>query len=544
VALVVSSAMAVSWPPEGDEGCPLPPPHSQWYQTRSEHFTVLGDGSGKLVTSACMRLEHVLAAIEAVTPMRLNAGAPLPVLVIGSKKSFDPIRAAITPGPGLSFSSLYFAHGLERFIVANAGVEVALETSLAHELAHALVRGTIPRPPYWLDEGLAELYETIEVHGSTVKIGIAVQEHVCRLKKKAWWPFEELLALHGDEWWNEVSDRRGPPVSESWALVHYLLLGNPQRTGQLTRYLAALQQGAASGPAFRAAFDVTPAGLQSEVSGYVRRTSHPYMTYELAGSEVTGPGAPVEVPRAVALAAVGRFLAYAENPPYATAECYLAEAVRLDPTQPSAWALLGMIAERTGRGDVGAETFSKAEREGMLDTEANTLIAQHLLGELSGVNSGEGAIEPETVAHARTLLRTAIDADPRDMRALYSFGTSFLLDDADASQGLSALEQVVQAFPRDTAVLRDYALLCAKAGLHERAAAVIAQRLDPIDAALASAARERVVALEAAKAERLLRDGKAADAAALLRNALVLTTDETTRKRLTERAAEAEGKLP
>jgi len=400
VALVVAGGTAAGLA-ASENGCRLPPPHEKWLQVTSEHFTVMGNTPGKVATSACLRLERTLAALTMVTPMRLDAGVPLTVLIFGTSKSFDPIRAAITPGLGLPSSSFYLARDPERYIVVDAGVAVALETSLAHEVAHALVRTTIPRPPYWLDEGLAEFYETIEIRGSTLKIGIPIQEHVYNLRKKTWWPFEELLALPGDTPWNEVPARRGPPVSESWALVHYLLLGNPQRTGQLTRYLAALQDGVAVGPAFSAAFAATPSVLQEEVLSYVKRSSHPFATYKSAGLGISGISTPVEVPRAEVLAEIGLFLALAENPLHGTTQCYLAEVMRLDATE----------------------------------------------------------------------------------------------------------------------------------------------RLGPPDPDLDGGTQESVVAREAALAERLLRAGRAADAVALLRNAVTLTSDEVTRKHLMERASEVEAPL-
>lgn len=92
--------------------------------------------------------------------------------------------------------------------------------------------------------------------------------------------------------------------------------------------------------------------------------------------------------------------------------------------------------------------------------------------------------------------------------------------------------------------LRDYAALSAKAGLHDRAAAIIAERLDALDPTEADDARERVVAIEAAAAERLLLAGDATGAAALLRKAISLTKAEWTRTRLLELATAAEQAHP
>ena len=254
-----------------DVSCRLPPEDARWYQVASRHFTVLGNTSARTVAASCAHLERTLAALETLTPMRLGAGAHIPVLLLGSGPSFGVVSSAVAPWLEVPFAGLYVTQNFERSIIASAGVVAPVERTLAHELAHALVRETMPRPPYWLDEGLAEFYATIEIGGTAVRLGLAPQEHVLKLRKKAWWAFDELLALRSGPSWNEVHSGREPPVAEAWALVHYLLVGAPKRSGQLARYLTAVQQGTAAPSAFGAAFGATPAELQSEVLGYVQR---------------------------------------------------------------------------------------------------------------------------------------------------------------------------------------------------------------------------------------------------------------------------------
>ena len=51
--------------------------------------------------------------------------------------------------------------------------------------------------------------------------------------------------------------RRGVFYAESWALMHYLMLGNPARMAQLRRYLVAVKDGLEPEPAFKAAFNAS-----------------------------------------------------------------------------------------------------------------------------------------------------------------------------------------------------------------------------------------------------------------------------------------------
>src|SRR5262249_1734089 len=70
------------------------------------------------------------------------------------------------------------------------------------------------------------------------------------------------------------ADRRSMFYAESWALMHYLQLGNQQRASQLTEYLARLHDGAEPAETFGAVFG-DPSILERELRDYVRRLSLP-----------------------------------------------------------------------------------------------------------------------------------------------------------------------------------------------------------------------------------------------------------------------------
>ena len=78
------------------------------------------------------------------------------------------------------------------------------------------------------------------------KLGRVKEEHVYDLRER-FIPLAELLAVdHKSPLYNE-GDRRGVFYAESWALVHYLLIGNPKRKGQLAAYLREVRRRRAVG---------------------------------------------------------------------------------------------------------------------------------------------------------------------------------------------------------------------------------------------------------------------------------------------------------
>ena len=107
------------------------------------------------------------------------------------------------------------------------------ETDLRHEATHALLHGSLPYVPLWLDEGLAKYFE------------------VPRGKRADGSPFLHTVrqsARHGQipklGVLEQKRDLRQMGVAEyrnSWAWVHFLLNGPPEAHNELVHYLADIR---------------------------------------------------------------------------------------------------------------------------------------------------------------------------------------------------------------------------------------------------------------------------------------------------------------
>ncbi|MGE3840598.1 MAG: DUF1570 domain-containing protein [Vicinamibacterales bacterium] len=249
-------------------------PAEPWKQLQSQNFTVMGRATDTQLKEVAGRLEQFRAALSGLVPDdRLASRTPVVVTVFPDRKSNRPfmpryhgrtvdVAGLFLPGPDVSHLTL------------NAASPGAAFPVVFHEYVHLLVGSMVTGAPLWLHEGLAEFYSTFETDadGRTVHVGGIPQEHVLLLRKQPLLPLRELFAVtHDSPLYNEGT-KRSVFYAESWALMHYLLIGNPARTPQLATFLEQLATGLPIDASFRQAFQTDPETLAEELRQYVRRS--------------------------------------------------------------------------------------------------------------------------------------------------------------------------------------------------------------------------------------------------------------------------------
>ncbi len=132
--------------------------------------------------------------------------------------------------------AIFVETDVELSVYAHWGDHVAED--LRHEIAHGYLHAAVPNLPLWLDEGLAEYFES-----GRGRAGLN-QPHVDLLTAQAelatWQPNLPRL-----EQLTSAAQMTQQDYAESWAWVHYLLESGNEKANLLTDYLADLRQGAA-----------------------------------------------------------------------------------------------------------------------------------------------------------------------------------------------------------------------------------------------------------------------------------------------------------
>ena len=103
------------------------------------------------------------------------------------------------------------------------------EIDLRHEATHALLHGSLPMVPLWLDEGLAKYFEVPREHRIDGSPYLGMVKENVRLGQLYKLPVLE-----------QMRDMREMGVTEyrySWAWVHFMINGPPEARDELKSYL-------------------------------------------------------------------------------------------------------------------------------------------------------------------------------------------------------------------------------------------------------------------------------------------------------------------
>jgi hypothetical protein len=226
-----------------------------------------------------VRLEQFQDVFSRIfTRSKANSAIPITVIVFKNDGAFKPYKPLYQGKPAAL--SGYFQPGEDVNYVALTSEfrETNPYAVIFHEYVHALTSDNSRPLPPWLNEGIAEYYSSFEVESDEKKVmlGKAIANHVFYLREQKLLPLQRLFAVdRGSPEYNE-RERKGVFYAQSWALVHYLLLGNEsKRQPQLLRFVNALAAGAPIDDSFKQIFQTEYATLEKELKDYIGRNSYP-----------------------------------------------------------------------------------------------------------------------------------------------------------------------------------------------------------------------------------------------------------------------------
>lgn len=379
---------------------------------QSKNFFLVGNASEKDIRQVAVRLEQFREVFGRLfNRARLNAPSPIHVIVFKSRADYRPFMPVYRGG--VSEVGGYYQPGADvSYITLTSEFSAASPYSIIfHEYVHAITRDNLGPLPAWFNEGLAEYYSTFEMSGGDqqVRLGKPIAPHVYLLRDKKFMPLAQLFAVdHASAEYNE-NDRKGLFYAESWALVHYLMLGNKgARYPQLLQFLQLLDTGAAVGECFQKAFQTDYATLEKELRDYISRDSYPVTSYTFDQKlrfDATLSSAPVT--EAEWQYHLGDLLRHSGR---AECEQYLERALQLDPNLTAAHAALGMRRLQQGKFDEAKEHLQRAltTASNAPEKPANYLAHYYYAFTLSREGADNNVIRGYTPAQAR-LMRTELN---------------------------------------------------------------------------------------------------------------------------------------
>jgi tetratricopeptide (TPR) repeat protein len=407
-----------------------------WLKAQSKHFTLIGNAGEKDIRKVGTRLEQFRAAFSRLFPQSEAVPAiPITVIVFKNDETYRPFKPLYQGRP--SDVSGYFQSSDDAAYITLAADwrRTNPYAVIFHEYVHALMGAGLGRLPVWLDEGIAEFYGAFEVAGGgrSVALGRAIASHVRLLREGRFLPLETLFAVdRASPLYNEA-EKKSLFYAESWALVHYLLLGEGgKRQSQFRRFINALAQNRPVDEIFKEAFQADYATIERELQNYVSRSAWPseYVTLEeklvFDASMRWSPIGEAEVE-----AYLGDLLWRIHRS--ADGEELLQRAISIEPRLAMAHYSLGMLRMRQNRYGESKQHFQRAAEADSQNHLAHYYYAFALHREQVDESQYVSEFPAETVKTMRAALNRARELEPNfaDAYKLLAFINLVLGEDLD-----------------------------------------------------------------------------------------------------------------
>jgi tetratricopeptide (TPR) repeat protein len=417
-----------------------------WRSVRTNNLFVIGNADADKLRQVAVWLEFFHSAFgRLVSHNVLDASVPTTVVVFRDDASFIPFKP-LYRGRAANLAGFFQPGEDVNYIAMSLDPRDRDPYAVAfHEYVHLHLRDNVPRAPAWLSEGLAEFYGHLQFNGSEALLGVSLP-YLSLLRSQELLPLSTLLSVdHNSPHYNE-QDKSGMFYGESWALVHYLMLGGPNGQDQFKRFLQQVSRGDDVTKALQEAFGMTLDTLEKELRAYVSRGELP--TLRLASIDPQSYGYTAIQRQSLSDGEANYYLGdlllhigRSED-----AERYFKQAIAADPNLTSAYAALGQLSvnqKRYPEATKYLERATKSPQQYLVHYEYAWLLSREALTP-SGRMAGGSA---DVVATIREQLSRVIKLAPKFAPAYYLYAAVDLARDERLDEALEMAQQAHRLEP-------------------------------------------------------------------------------------------------
>lgn len=412
--------------------------HEKWVETRSPNFIVVSNAGEAESRKVAVQFEQIRALFRQSLPYVAEHPSPvITILAVKDEASLSELLPEYWSVKGRAHPAGIFIDAANQFQVA---VNVAAHgenpyQAIYHEYYHSV---TTPYAdlPAWVAEGMAEFFGNSQILGKDATSGRVNGDVIQELRAQPLIPLDVLFKVnHTSPYYNE-RQKVNIFYAESWALCHYLMLGDKgAHRAMFTAFLKALANGATEEDAAAKEFgDLKKLNddLMRYISGFTFFELQMPAPPRLADTELHTR----TVSDAEANAYRGGFLALHQQ--YKQAEPLLQEAARLDPKLELAQQNLALFYAAQEQW-----TEALAPLNAAIDLNPNNATTRFLRAELNFDRIGTARDSPQIEADLRQAIEANANfAPPYQLLALYLAANNRSLPEAlTFAQKAVSLEQ-------------------------------------------------------------------------------------------------------
>jgi Flp pilus assembly protein TadD len=263
----------------------------KWIKLSTPHFEMFTPNGEKRAKEALLQFEQVRTFFRQATQKPKDSNlyeTRVRIVAFRGEKDYKPYR--MNEGA----AAFYLKNESHDYIVMGDLEEEHFEAA-AHEYTHLVVQHAGLKFPLWLNEGLADVYSTLEPHGDKTTVGKPSKGRVLVLLHENWLNLPSLFSVGRDSPYYNEKDKMSIFYAESWMLTHMLMLSEPYAM-KFPQFLSAVNRGAGSEDALRTVYGKDVGSVMVDLRHYISSGSVPirFINVKLEKSdlepEVTTPG--------------------------------------------------------------------------------------------------------------------------------------------------------------------------------------------------------------------------------------------------------------
>lgn len=424
-----------------------------------------------------------------IPPAQSEYPNPVYIYLFKDSESFWSFARQGSPSVSWLSAGYSFRRRDAHYLVAWESDFYGTEGVLLHEYTHFLNEESLPTLPLWANDGMADVFFSMERDGEVVELGAPLRGRMVALHGDNPLDFEELMEITPSSEQYTSGEKRGSYYAQSWMLMHRLMIESPEFFRSFQEYCRALQKGTMPEEARQQFLPMLEEIFRTECPGeewaeaveplrmeFSEVEPHQYQIRDMSTIEV--------------LNNFGWLMVQLPETPHFDTRVYFSTVLKYDPENVFARLGLGRFHYRRGEYEEGRQEFTKALQLSprnvfLLDTYAESEL-QHSdeLLEADELWFAPAESEPDSVAlvslnQAKELFAASLEEDSLGVRASAGFALSHRRDPIISDETMAVLVRALEQRPHRVELLQVWCVFLARRGQHMFAWDELERRLEP-----------------------------------------------------------------
>lgn len=236
-----------------------------WIRLTTPHFEMYTTNGERQGTAALKVFEQVRYFFLQNSTSKTASDTPVRIIAFRSEKEYRPYR--LSEG-----AFAYYLRSRKVDYIVMQDISVEHHQAAVHEYTHLVIEHLGLNLPIWFNEGLAELYSSLEAKGDQAVVGRPLEARLIILMTQRWLDLNALFAVGSDSPYYNERDKMSIFYAQSWALTHMLALGKEYKPG-FPKFLATIASGHPAPDSFQSVYGKGLAEVTQDLHAYIHRST-------------------------------------------------------------------------------------------------------------------------------------------------------------------------------------------------------------------------------------------------------------------------------